>query len=75
MYEVEKGVPIIYGPGKTKYPFRSMEVGDSFLADINKRHVECSSAVEAAKKFGKRYGKRFSYRKVDASKVRIWRTA
>ena len=69
MYEIEKGIPLakIVRHGKpSKYPWRTMEVGDSFFTP--KIGNGLTSAVS------KITGRKFSRRTVDGG-VRIWRIA
>jgi hypothetical protein len=54
------------GASKVKYPFASMEVGDSFHCDDNRvRQAACS--------YGKRNDKQFEVRKEEQG-FRCWRT-
>ncbi len=62
-----------------KYPFRSMEIGDSFV-EPHFPHGNPASARSAANHHGRKYGKRFRSRTEDKnpennyiSGVRIWR--
>lgn len=69
MFNIDKNVKIpekLSAGRKPKYPFGSMEVGDSFLCD---EHTVYSSASW----FGKRNGKRFSVQKVDRNLFRCFR--
>ena len=67
-FKIEKGVPVPPRNGgrgaPEKYPFSSMEVGDSFLAP-----EKAQSSTQSA---GKRLGMKFTSRK-EADGVRIWR--
>ena len=66
-FPIEKDVPM-YRAKSEKYPWRSMELGDSFfIPDKTSKHL--GSAALAA---GKRHGRKFSVRTVDGG-VRIWR--
>ena len=37
MYEIEKGIPIPRRKSSNIYPWRQMEIGDSFVASISKK--------------------------------------
>lgn len=69
--QIERGIPV---PADTRgpvpiYPFREMEVGDSFfVATTRIQH----SVRRGASATGKRLGKRFTCRKVEGG-LRIWR--
>lgn len=74
MYQIEKNValPALHGaPNRSKYPFREMDVGDSFAApDEDKERLRC-----AASSAGIRLGRKFSIRKQDDGSLRCWRLA
>lgn len=63
---VEKGVPL--PEGKRRYPYKVMEVGDSFLVEGSSLQVVCNANYRA----GKKLGKRFIARK-DGEGIRVWR--
>lgn len=69
MMQVDKNIPLPNAKTSgNKYPWRQMEVGDSFLVQ-NREHANvCSVAANA----GKRYGMKFATRK-EADGVRVWR--
>lgn len=85
-YLIEKNVPVPAdgrrGP-EPKYPFRSMEVGDSFVvpageAKFSKRSADgrpVSRVSVATSGAGKRLGRRFVTRTNPDGSVRVWRTA
>lgn len=64
MIVIEKGIPI-----PNKFPFKDMEVGDSFLIPAG---VARSTAQTAAIRYGKPLGKRFTIRKTPEGD-RCWR--
>lgn len=64
---VEKDVPIPPRSRRTKYPWRSMEIGDSFFAKI--KDTSAGPLVQQAQKST---GFLFTTRRVDGG-VRIWR--
>lgn len=75
MLKIEKGVPIwpaLRGRprGRTKYPFDSMAVGDSFFSEGATRNYMARSCAEARL----RLGWQFSMRKTDGG-YRVWRVA
>jgi len=72
-FEIEKGIPLIdkaRSPGRTGfYPFRRMDIGDSFLVeDVKKGHSGVSTANVRLNP------KKFAARKVEGG-LRIWRIA
>lgn len=71
MKEIEKGVPIPIdagrGRGARKYPFRSMEVGDSFLIAFKDQKAIYASAMNQ--------GAKITCQKQDDGSVRVWRIA
>ena len=72
-YEIEKGVPLAAKRAYDhKYPFSSMEIGDSFFApcDETARNRITTSVSYASK----RYGTKYVTRKVDGG-FRVWRIA
>jgi len=72
MFEIEKGVPL---PERRQsgsvYPFRFMEVGDSFVVSEEDR---LKNARAAAYSYGKRSGHRFACRRV-GNGWRFWRVS
>ena len=75
MFKIEKNVPMpknwmnsFERHRDRKYPFKEMEVGDSFLANgIKEKTVKSIAYAE-----GHRLGKKFACRTVDGV-VRVWR--
>ena len=85
-FKIEKGIPIPienYHDGHSKYPFKKMEIGDSFYIkcknkkDVRAKQSAVGSRVRAIKKKGLLEGK-FTARCVISSNgkvgVRVWRT-
>ena len=72
MFEIEKGVPLPEGRETGfVYPFRLMEIGDSFVvADEDK----LKSARAAAYAYSRRSGHKFACRRVDKG-WRFWRVS
>lgn len=71
--KIEKGIPIPEGDGRRgrapKYPWRNMEVGDSFFV-----REKPSAVARGACEAGKRCGRKFISRRIDDG-VRIWRVS
>jgi hypothetical protein len=65
---VEKSVPL--PEGKKRYPYKEMEIGDSFFVGEGKLQVVCNANYRASK----RLGMQFIARK-EVEGVRVWRTA
>lgn len=69
-YKVESNVPLP-APDASKYPFASMQIGDSFLvpnpSDTDRKRVQTAAAS-----YGRRHSKAFRTRSVDGG-IRIWR--
>jgi len=63
--EVEKNIPI----PREKYPYKSMECGESFFIPQGKIQIVCNANYLA----GKQLNKKFIARK-DKEGVRVWRT-
>jgi len=66
MYQIEKNIP--FSTGRHRFPFREMEVGDSFQINPNDRRRVAS----AASYYGKRNKKKFSIR-MSPESTRVWR--
>lgn len=71
MFKIEKGVPVPEQVKRPPYPFKEMEIGDSFTVD--KKYE--ASVRNAASSAGRISGKRFSARRMDNGCIRIWRIA
>lgn len=72
MYKIETNVPIptpVKQDNKTKYPFKMMKVGNSFLAPKNK--IGSLNTLMRLNK--KRNGWEFMTKEV-GNEVRVWRT-
>lgn len=72
--EICKGVPLPPGGGKGRpslYPFREMEVGDSFVFPSG---TPAENARTAAAWAGKRQGRKFCVRKIPEG-IACWRVA
>jgi len=78
MYNVEKDIPVCkIKSGRpdnrgSKYPFASMEVGDSFL--VGQEQMEIKRVISAASIWGKRLNMRFSVLNTEDG-YRCWRRA
>ena len=66
--EVEKSVPL--PEGKKRYPYASMDIGDSFFVGDGKLQVVCNANYRASK----RLGIQFIARK-EPEGVRVWRVS
>jgi hypothetical protein len=75
-FTVESGIPVPARKGGraggSKYPFATMEIGQSFLVDSETKIGTIRSAVGAFTKTHKGY--RFAIRQTDEG-VRVWRVA
>ena len=71
MYQIEKDVPLPAEIHVSDYPFRSMEVGDSFAAPLSE-HKTVSKAAMNQNARSSRPRKHFSVRKLP-TEVRVWR--
>lgn len=63
--KIDKDIPVTF-PGRRKYPFIEMEIGDSIQVEED----EFVNASMAARNFGKRTNRKFTARK---DQKRIWR--
>lgn len=70
VYEIDSEHPVPTGRA-TKYPFSLMEVGDSFVLPISKRH----NIQARISKIKKETGKVFVIRKMSPTTCRVWRKA
>ena len=69
---VDRNIPIpprLNGGGYYKYPWESMEIGDSFLATVT-----LSTMSSVANRAAKRTGRKFSCRTTKDG-IRVWRIA
>jgi hypothetical protein len=69
MQKIDKGIPIPYPKNGRFYPWKEMEVGDSFIV----RTPFLKSAVCMAYTATQKYGKVFRARQTDDGQYRIWR--
>lgn len=70
-FTIEKGIPVpkMTGAGrKTKYPFESMQVGDSFFV----KDGTVKTLSRSCGTYGKRLERKFASRTVDGG-ARVWR--
>lgn len=75
MISIDKGIPVPKNNrGRpAKYPFASMDIGDSFVSDGDGSNTSGCKAYNAARQYGRAHGMKFSGRKEGEGKVRIWR--
>lgn len=76
MLQIEKNVPFKKTEGKRIYPFRKMEVGDSFFAKVESNDPEEKYkkylSILGACRYARMGPKKFSA-KVEEGGVRCWR--
>lgn len=77
MVRIEKGVPIpnkCANSGNKKYPYESMQVGDSFMIALKKDDYSYTQnqARASAKSASERTGHKYTTRRVEGG-VRVWR--
>lgn len=75
MYKIEKGIPAPVTLAKrgrrTKYPFKKLKVGDSFLVpNANKTSLSVCAGNQA-----KKLNREFITRSIGKKDVRVWRVA
>lgn len=78
MYALESNIPVApkkYAPRPNRkcwrYPFHTMEIGDSFFIAPD-RYGELPRVAQAAGAWGKPKGRKFTTRTVDGG-IRVWR--
>lgn len=74
--QIEKGIVCPPPQRASKYPFKTMEVGDSFFVPVTV--AKAASIANGGKKALKAVGAKFSIRSVvenEVSGTRIWRVA
>ena len=69
MFKIEKGIQVP-GNNQTKYPFRDMDVGDSFVVPSELR----TRVAVRARQWGVHNNKKFTVRKTDGV-IRVFRIA
>jgi len=67
--EVEKNIPIPPEKKRNVYPYKSMEIGESFFIPTGKIQIVCNANYRT----GKQLGKKFIARK-EKEGCRVWRT-
>lgn len=73
---IERGIPVPQPRGgRAKYPWRDMQVGDSFYIEASSDKRRAQRAVSnCAVSAGRRIGAKFSTRFVDGG-IRVWRVS
>lgn len=72
---IEKGIPAPTKPSsRSKFPFGEMEVGDSFVVELN-GHASWAFAFEAIQYAQNKHNIKLTTRLVEPAKRRVWRTA
>lgn len=66
---VEKNIPIPPEKKRNVYPYKSIEVGESFFVPTGKLQIVCNANYRS----GKQLNKKFIARKENEG-VRVWRT-
>ena len=65
---IEKGIPVPTNGRRAKWPWKDMEIGDSFLIpDAKQKNVQPMASIA-----GSRLSRRFIARQADGG-VRVWR--
>ena len=73
-FKIEKGIQIPETRGtKSKYPWKTMIVGDSFFVEAAMKSVRYKTIQSAAYRSGKKIGRKFTTRFIDGG-LRVWRT-
>jgi hypothetical protein len=72
-FAIEKQIPLPKRHQPSKYPWKQMEVGDSFFVatDTKRKAIQFGAMASDT---GKRLGCKFATRQVDGG-IRIWRVA
>lgn len=75
---IEKHIPIPTGTGSYKYPWETMDVGESFFMKLNKDHPlrHYSTMSSQVSRASKRFMKKFvlsKYTEGNREGIRIWR--
>lgn len=72
---IEKNIPITKHIRKSKYPFKDMDIGDSFIISEEYSDHELRLKSNAARRWLKSSGTnyKFTLRKTEDNKIRIWR--
>ena len=71
-YKIEKDIPIPKEK-RAKYPFGSLEVGQSVIIDKEHTRDKQMKYNAAANNYGKKWGKKFVTRKTEDGYIRVWR--
>jgi hypothetical protein len=76
--QIEKGIPVPEAwrakKGASKYPFRELAVGDSFVIEKN-GHKSWDFVFRAIDKAQKELGIKCTTRLIEDEKRRVWRTS
>jgi hypothetical protein len=70
MIEIQKDIPLPAEKKRNVYPYKEMDIGESFLVKEGKIQIVCNANYRA----GKVSGKKFIARR-EGDGVRVWRTA
>ena len=67
--DIQKNIPIPPEKKRNVYPYKDMEIGESFFVPTGKIQIVCNANYRT----GKQLGKKFIARKENEG-VRVWRT-
>lgn len=67
--EINKDVPVPTAKSRNNYPYKTMQIGDSFLVTGRSLQVVCNANWRNGKALGKKFIARRS-----GENVRVWRT-
>jgi hypothetical protein len=67
--DIQKNIPIPPEKKRNVYPYKDMEIGESFFVPTGKIQIVCNANYRT----GKQLGKKFIARKEEEG-VRVWRT-
>jgi len=68
-FKIEKGIPVKVAGSSSKYPFKDMDIGDSFIIKNISSRATLSSSIRS---FSLKTGKTFITRR-DGDGIRVWR--
>lgn len=68
MIQIEKNIPLPPEKKRNTYPYKSMDIGESFLVTEGKMQIVCNANYRASKAMGMK----FIARK-EGNGVRVWR--
>ena len=69
MLSVDKGIEVPKSVNRNRYPYKVMEIGDSFFVPDGKLNQICNGNYRAGKQLGRKFVAR-----TESNGVRVWRT-